>query len=379
MKKIVLGLALATTMAGCSTAPEKTGSIATQNQTSYIVSPVVGNNGGKTYFLTKNDDKWTASKVGSLSEDNVEAVAVDVLSKEITLRAQVSSDDTTRRNDQWVCGRGLTGQSRKKNGYTVCTSSLMQAASHAASAFTNILFSPLVVLTGTAMVTVAVDQVEVLEIAKSSGLIQMAEQDNLNRLAAIEKNTQNAIAARQKIEQERLALDQQAEQGDANTKYQRGLAYLGSYSWNADAENWFKKSAAAGSADAYFKLGLFQRDHYTNQSEAETLWSKAAHGENVDAKNILNDLASERHRAAQAAKEDAARVAQEQKQLAAFRKSLADGEETNCGPVIETKAKTVKISFALANYGNEHWIRRDEIYPAGYGCRFVNGQYQSPR
>ena len=70
--------------------------------------------------------------------------------------------------------------------------------------------------------------------------------------------------------------------------------------------------------------------------------------------------------------------AKEQKTLALFRKSLKEGDETNCGPVIEVKAKLVKISFPVENYGDEHWIRRDAILPAGYGCRFVNGLYQPP-
>ena len=64
--------------------------------------------------------------------------------------------------------------------------------------------------------------------------------------------------------------------------------------------------------------------------------------------------------------------------FAAFRKTLNEGAETNCGPAIEVKAKLVKVAFAVANYGNEHWIRRDEIFPSGYSCRFVNGQYQPP-
>ena len=66
------------------------------------------------------------------------------------------------------------------------------------------------------------------------------------------------------------------------------------------------------------------------------------------------------------------------KELALFRNSLKEGDETNCGPVIEVKAKLVKISFPVQNYGDEHWIRRDAIFPAGYGCSFVNGQYQPP-
>lgn len=75
---------------------------------------------------------------------------------------------------------------------------------------------------------------------------------------------------------------------------------------------------------------------------------------------------------------EAERQAKELKLITAFRKSIADGDETNCGPVIVVKGKLVKVASAVANYGNEHWIRRDQIFPAGYGCRFVNGQYQMP-
>jgi hypothetical protein len=71
--------------------------------------------------------------------------------------------------------------------------------------------------------------------------------------------------------------------------------------------------------------------------------------------------------------------AEQQKVVAAFRNKLRDGDETNCGPVIETKGKLVKVSFPVADYGNEHWIRRDQIFPSGWGCRFLNGQYQSPQ
>lgn len=70
------------------------------------------------------------------------------------------------------------------------------------------------------------------------------------------------------------------------------------------------------------------------------------------------------------------RKARDRIKLAAFRKSITEGIETNCGPVIEVKAKLVKVSFAVANYGNEHWIRKDEVFPTGYGCRFYNGEYR---
>ena len=62
-----------------------------------------------------------------------------------------------------------------------------------------------------------------------------------------------------------------------------------------------------------------------------------------------------------------------------WRRKLSEGELTNCGPVIEVKKKLVKVSFPVANYGNEHWIRRDQIMPSVYSCEFVNGHYQAPR
>ena len=94
-------------------------------------------------------------------------------------------------------------------------------------------------------------------------------------------------------------------------------------------------------------------------------------------------LAAIRQKAEASAEEERAKTvavqqAKERKQIAAFRKSISEGDETNCGPAIEVKGKLVKIAFAVANYGNEHWIRRDQIFPSGYGCRFVNGQYQMP-
>lgn len=69
---------------------------------------------------------------------------------------------------------------------------------------------------------------------------------------------------------------------------------------------------------------------------------------------------------------------EEGRKLSMWRQSLRDGDETNCGPVIEAKGKLLKISYAVENYGNEHWIRRDQIFPSRYGCYFLNGQYQIP-
>lgn len=101
--------------------------------------------------------------------------------------------------------------------------------------------------------------------------------------------------------------------------------------------------------------------------------------EKAEAKENARLEAERKREEAKLAKEESIRMAAERRQLDSFRKSLKEGDETNCGPVIQTKNKLVQISFAVANYGNEHWIRRDMIFPSGYGCRFINGQYQPPQ
>lgn len=65
-------------------------------------------------------------------------------------------------------------------------------------------------------------------------------------------------------------------------------------------------------------------------------------------------------------KEEVARKANEQQQIASFRKALAEGDDTSCGLVIEKKAKLVKIQIKTSN--NEQWVKLDDIYPAGQSC-----------
>lgn len=84
-------------------------------------------------------------------------------------------------------------------------------------------------------------------------------------------------------------------------------------------------------------------------------------------------------RASQVLGREAALVIEQERirnKIVVFRKSLKEGDDTNCGPIIEVKGKLIKVAFAVANYGNEHWIKRDQILSPDYVCRFVNGQYQ---
>lgn len=93
--------------------------------------------------------------------------------------------------------------------------------------------------------------------------------------------------------------------------------------------------------------------------------------------------AEERKRATeeqrQLAAEERMRATAEQRQLALFRAGLKVEFETNCGPVIEVRGSLVKIYSAVKDYGNEHWIRRNELYPTGNDCWFSNGRYVGTR
>jgi hypothetical protein len=77
-------------------------------------------------------------------------------------------------------------------------------------------------------------------------------------------------------------------------------------------------------------------------------------------------------------KAETARIAEIQKQHAAWRKGLKVGAVTNCGPVIEIKGTLLKIYAPVKDYGNEHWINRGDLYMPGERCSFLNGAYQPP-
>lgn len=64
--------------------------------------------------------------------------------------------------------------------------------------------------------------------------------------------------------------------------------------------------------------------------------------------------------------------------IANWRTSIKVSDETNCGPIIDIKTGLIKVAFPVENYGNEHWVKLNQIYPANFPCRFVNGRYQAP-
>lgn len=64
------------------------------------------------------------------------------------------------------------------------------------------------------------------------------------------------------------------------------------------------------------------------------------------------------------------------KKLDQWRATLKNGDDTFCGPVIETSGAMVRLSLRvqLPGYANDLWLKRSEVYPQVAGCRNQNGR-----
>jgi hypothetical protein len=67
---------------------------------------------------------------------------------------------------------------------------------------------------------------------------------------------------------------------------------------------------------------------------------------------------------------------EEEKRVNAWRKTLALGSDTFCGPVIAVNGPMIKIAvrFQLQGFGNEAWLKAVEVFPPDYGCNNTNGR-----
>lgn len=277
MRNYFIQIILIASLVGCSTAKipnSKSASI--HGNMGYSVAQNIGTGKeGDTYYLTKNHGSWSVSKTGNILDGNVERISVNTGTKVIWLWVDGQPD-------AW-CIRGLMAQ-RPRNDYGICSSSLTKSS---ASIFS--IYSIYTIFVGSFIAAVDVDQDAILQIAESSGLLEMVERERNEKIAAIAKMEQESADARLKSEQERLVLDQKADEGSAIEKYQRGMYYFANSSWSL-AQEWFEKASQKGSVDAIFMLGKIYKEQYGNSSEAERLWKKAVQGGNVAAKTALNNL-----------------------------------------------------------------------------------------
>jgi len=115
-------------------------------------------------------------------------------------------------------------------------------------------------------------------------------------------------------------------------------------------------------------------------AEAQTAMQKAAEQEQRRIEKLAKEEAqAKRELEMQKITQEKAKEAEEYRQKKArdFRKNLALGSETFCGPVIAIRGPMVQIAInaPLPGYSAEPWLKLDAIYPAEIaGCKNLNGR-----
>ncbi|MBF0609512.1 MAG: sel1 repeat family protein [Magnetococcales bacterium] len=187
----------------------------------------------------------------------------------------------------------------------------------------------------------------------------------------------------------------EAGKGNASSQFNLGAAYYYGEGVKQDfteAARWFRESANNGNVNGQFATGVCHEKGQgvvKNYNEAIKWYRKAADQGNVTApkrieeiNKILQEIAEEEKlkndRAQKLIKDREEYIKGQLEKARIFRKTVQVGSETNCGPVIDIRDKLIKIYFPVKEYGNEHWIKKEQLFPPGYGCYFYNGQYEPP-
>lgn len=348
---------------------------------------------GITYYLIKQEDgKWKAAKEGDVREDNVERIKVDVKNKTVYLDAPYYSSEGGLMNQYLengrltptLCSSGLSNHTkpRKDGGYSICLSGFTTSDVSAVNATGSTLLA--VFSFGTRLFhAVKLDAEKLKDAVLESGVAETSTNDlityqNQQWLTAYRKEFSMATGIRIPTEQS-LVMPTAAvtskkirqfissyQDNDPENLVAQARETLASVEAKEKDDALYRYRDAFQAATTVFELRTFI-DNYS-QSDPDKLIPKA----HVKLSALLaqEKIEAENTRRAQV---------EEAKKLVSWRKTLREGDETNCGPVLETKRGLIKVYFPVANYGSEHWIRVDQIQKAGMGCRFVNGQYAEKR
>lgn len=149
-----------------------------------------------------------------------------------------------------------------------------------------------------------------------------------------------------------------------------------------EAINGIKFLAEDGYTPSFMVYGnLLESGKYgsPNLQEASNWYRKAADEKKradeyaaAERKRLAEEAAAERKRA----QEEAAARQREQSRLAKWRKTLQIGDDTHCGPIIEVRRPMFKVALIaqIQGFGNESWLKEQELFTPEYGCRNVNGR-----
>ena len=355
--------------------------------------------GDENVVISKINDKWALSDANatcSYANSNCEVIAILWNKKQIALGAQRPKNVADLNQRYFNCPSapllGSSDQGKNKQPYNFCTSSLIKLnkspVSLLGAGFGAFNSAMNLGTKGNEILEKAVDTDELLKAFTEADVLRKLDE---RKVAAASDAYHRAFAAATTSSSIKLFIEKYKDSDPDNLVQQAQSRLL-----EAELIEYRNAFDSASNLQTIASLNGFIARYSSNDPEQlipkaneliQGLEKKAAEEEAARAKA---DAASAKAVAIEEAarakadilryRERVARQDKERKQLESFRKTLAEGIETNCGPVIEAKQKLIKVAVAVSNYGTEHWIKRNEIFPAGYGygCRFVNGQYQSP-
>ncbi len=137
-------------------------------------------------------------------------------------------------------------------------------------------------------------------------------------------------------------------------------------------EEQYKEFSSALAEDAVRLAPLYAEKLKQNKIAAE---ERQKEDERAKAERLKHEkIAAEQQRIA--VEQQRQLIANEAARQNKFRKALKIGDDTFCGPVIETRQPMIKIAVnaQLQGFASEAWLRSSQVFTPEYGCRNVNGR-----
>ena len=337
--------------------------------------------------LRKENGKWTVTK--SADKEGTEFVRVDPTSGAVALMRTASPGSRDPQSyplgERVNCSIGVMPAvfAKGKRADSLCDSEFNTISYNAQDAVTDVLGSLAQVVLLSKLIFKTVDADALMKAVHEAGVYDVAlaeyslarekefigdyeaamatagskDLDQFVRKFAFLKNDSHLISARQELMRREFA---EASSG------RKLLAFVNSHG-NDDFENLL--------TSAREKLALAYKRDFENATTVSKLkefmetyqqndYDKLVPLANKKVEVLLKaEAAEEQKRRAAEAAEEKRLFALKQAKMENWRKALAVGDETNCGPVLELRAAMVKIYFPVKDYGNEHWIRRPQLFP----------------
>jgi len=313
------------------------------NAPAFVISNKLGNvqRPGEQVFLIKAEDgHWRYTRSADTKLDGVERVRVDYSANPplvyLDAATYTSNGDLMPVNPKLsdvlsACGReakGAVKQTRANGYYSTCNSSFTKTKT-GLSVIANLLEAPAVISAGTTARLIEINRDEMQKAVAESDVIEGLRGD--------------------------LAADAARQAHDA---------YLAAFR-NAETSNQLTVAI----------------NQYANNDPDNLIPEAAQHRDQLKA---AEDLAAQKKIQAAAADylaalERARKIDEQARaEVTHFRQTLRVGAKTNCGPVVEMRGSLMRVYVPVRDYGNDHWIDRSDLFPSGWGCRFVNGNYVPP-